>query len=140
MKYIFPSEEWIGAYQEIINSSASYKKAASDWRLGAVSMVCKARPDLDIDEDVGIVLDLHEGHCRSAEICTADEAQEAPYCITATYERWKQIILGRLEPIQGIMQGKLRLQGNLADVVKYVEASQVLVSCASQVPTDFVDE
>jgi putative sterol carrier protein len=128
------------AYQEIINNSPAYQKAAAEWRLGPVSLICKARPDLDIDEDVGIVLDLHEGHCRSINMCTAEEANAAPYCITATYERWKQIILGTLEPIQGIMQGKLRFQGNLPDVVKHVEASQVLVGCASEVPTDFVDE
>ena len=38
------------------------------------------------------------------------------------------------------MQGKLKLRGDLPTIVRYVKASNELVSLAGTVPTEFVDE
>jgi putative sterol carrier protein len=140
MKYDFPSEEWVSAYESVINASEEYRRTGANWDKGALALVCKARPDLGYDDDVGIWLDLHKGECREARFVTAEEASEAPFCITGAYERWKQVMQGRLDPLKAIMQGKFRLKGNLADVVRYVEASQTLVNCCGLVPTKFLDE
>ena len=140
MNYAFPSEEWVAAYENVINSSEEYKRTGATWDKGALALVCKARPDLGYDEDVGIWLDLHKGSCREARVVSSQDASDAPFCITGTYDRWKQVMQGKLDPIKAIMQGKFRLKGNLADIVRYVEASQTLVNCCGLVPTDFIDE
>ncbi len=140
MRYPFPSEEWVEAYKDVINSDAAYKKAGADWDKGVVALVCQKKPSLGIDEDVGIWLDLHKGVCREARRVDLTAARTAPFCIIGKYERWKQVMQGRLDPIKGIMQGKFRLYGDLAEVVKYVEASKALVACSAAVPTDYLDE
>jgi putative sterol carrier protein len=39
-----------------------------------------------------------------------------------------------------MMQGKLKLKGDLPTIVRYVKAANELVNIAGSVPTEFVDE
>ncbi|MFH1176673.1 MAG: SCP2 sterol-binding domain-containing protein [Acidobacteriota bacterium] len=136
----FPSLEWVEAFGKAINASEEYKVAGKPWTFGVTAMVVKAQPDIGHNEDFGIWLDLHEGVCRDARYCTFEEAQTAPFCIVGEYARWKQVIHKELDPVKGMMQGKLKLKGNLQIIVRNVKAAQALVNCSTQVPTKFLDE
>ncbi len=136
----FPSDEWVEAFGTVINNSEEYKIGGKDWTYGVTALVVKAQPEIGLTEDFGIWLDLHQGACREASHCTVEKAQTAPFCIWGDYARWKQVIHKELDPVKGMMQGKLKLKGNLQIIVKNVKAAQALVSCASQVPSQFLDE
>jgi putative sterol carrier protein len=140
MAYVFPSAEWIASFREEINTSTGYKQAGATWTQGPVALVCKANPDIGLGADFGIWLDLHQGVCREAHACGPEDAAQAPFCITGDYARWKQVIRKELDPIKGMMQGKLRLKGDLPTIVRFVKASQELVECSTRVPTKFLDE
>lgn len=140
MSYLFPSEEWLKEYQTQINSSADYKKAAAEWTAGAVSLVILQNPSIGLNKDYCIWLDLHQGVCRSARAVSKEEAEKAPFVITGDYSRWKQVVKKQLDPIQGMMQGKLKLKGNLPTIVRFVKAAQELVNSATKVETKFLDE
>jgi putative sterol carrier protein len=84
---------------------------------------------------------VHQGACRECKIVTAAEAQSAPFVIVADHARWKQVIKRELDPIKGMMQGKLKLtKGHMPTIVKYVNASRELVESTSRVETKFRDE
>ncbi len=140
MAYRFPSEEWVAAYREAINANDEYKKAGATWDKGAVALIVLADPNIGIASDVGIYLDLHKGECRAALLSDRAKAESAPFCITGEYPRWKQVIEGKLDPVKGMMQGKLRLKGDLPTIVRYVKASNALVAIAASVPTLYPDE
>ena len=140
MALSFPSIEWVEEFKRQINVSDGYKKAGATWTAGPVALVTSAKPEIGLNEDVGIWLDLHQGVCRDAKIVNATEAQKAPFCITGDYARWKQVIKKELEPVKGMMQGKLKLKGDLPTIVRYVKASQELVECSTRVETKFLDE
>ncbi|MBM4389140.1 MAG: SCP2 sterol-binding domain-containing protein [Deltaproteobacteria bacterium] len=140
MSYVFPSQEWVAAYKDTINANPDYKVTGATWDKGVVALVCKALPEIGIKEDMGIWLDLHKGVCREASLVSAAEAMKAPFCITGEYARWKQVMKKELDPIKGMMQGKLRLKGDLPTIVRYVDASKTLVECAGMVATKFPDE
>jgi putative sterol carrier protein len=140
MALIFPSVEWMEEYKKQINISEGYKKAAATWTAGAVALVISAKPEISINEDFGMWLDLHQGVCREAKKVSLEEAQKAPFCITSDYARWKQVIRKELEPVKGMMQGKLKLKGDLPTIVRYVKAAQELVECTTRIETKFLDE
>ena len=140
MALSFPSVEWVEEFKKQINSSEGYKKAGATWTAGPVALVISAKPEIGINTDFGMWLDLHQGVCRDARVVTAAEAQKAPFCITGEYARWKQVIKKELEPVKGMMQGKLRLKGDLPTIVRYVKASQELVECTTRIETKFMDE
>jgi putative sterol carrier protein len=81
------------------------------------------------------------GDCREAKYgITPEEGEKAMFIIRAPYSRWKEVIRKELDPVKGMMQGKLKLKGDLPTIVRYVKAANELVNLASRVPTQFVDE
>ena len=136
---VFPSEDWLKLYVERINESSSYKEAAATWE-GDVAYVIEAEPDKGVPETVWAWLDLWHGDCRDAKITTPEEGEKAQFLIRAPYSRWKEVIRKELDPIKGMMQGKLKLKGDLPTIVRYVKASNELVNLAQTVPTEFPDE
>jgi putative sterol carrier protein len=140
MAISFPSIEWVEEFKKQINSSEGYKKAGATWTAGPVALVISAKPEIGLNEDFAMVLDLHQGVCRDAKRVSLEEAQKAPFYITSDYARWKQVIKKELEPVKGMMQGKLKLKGDLPTIIRYVKASQELVECTTRIETKFLDE
>jgi putative sterol carrier protein len=137
---LYPSKEWLKEYVEKINSSADYEEAAADWE-GDVTFVFEAEPEKGVDSDIYAWLDLWHGKCRDATYdMPKDQAEKAKFTIRAPYSRWKEVIKKELDPIKGMMQGKLKLTGDLPTIVRYVKASNELVNIAGEVETEFVDE
>ena len=135
----FPSEEWMKEYIERINASDSYRQAAAQWE-GDVCFVFEAEPDKGVAEDVYGILELWHGECRGGRLVSQEEGEQAPFVIRAPYSRWKEVIKRELDPVKGMMQGKLKLKGDLPTIVRYVKASNELVNLATTVPTEFIDE
>ena len=135
----FPSQEWVDAFSKAINASTVYRGAAETWE-GAIAFQFEAEPDKGVPDDVWALLDLWHGECRHAAIVAPQVGAQAPYVIRAPYSRWRSILEGDLDPIKAMMQGKLKVRGNLAKIVKYVRAANELVRLTGTVPTEFVGD
>ena len=135
----FATQEWLEQLQAALNASEAYREAAATWE-GEVAFAFEREPDRGWPETVHAVLDLRSGECRKARVSSEQEAEGAPFVLRAPYSRWKQVLEKELDPIKGMMQGKLRLKGDLPTVVRYVKAANELVNVASEVPTDFPGE
>ncbi len=136
---VFPSDEWLRIYRERIEASPEYREAALTWE-GDISFVFEAEPNKGVPEDLWAWLDLWHGGCREARMVGSEEGGRAPYVIRAPYTRWKDVLLGDLDPVKGMMQGKLKLQGDLPTIIRYVRAANELVHLTTTVPTEFLDE
>jgi putative sterol carrier protein len=136
----FPSAEWLDLYAKRINESPEYKEAAASWE-GDISYVFEAEPDKGLAEEIWAWLDLWHGECRQHTYAIPPaEGERAKFIIRAPYSRWKEVINKELDPVKGMMQGKLKLKGDLPTIVRYVKAANELVNLAASVPTEFLDE
>ena len=68
-----------------------------------------------------------------------DVGAASTYVISAPYSRWREVLEGDLDPIRGMMQGKLRVQGDLPTIIRYVSAANELVHLTGTVVTEFPD-
>jgi putative sterol carrier protein len=135
----FPTDEWFQAFIVEINASDEYRVAAADWE-GDVTFLVEAEPDIGVPQDVWGYLDLWHGACRGGGVVDAEHGAGAAYLLSAPYTRWKDIVLGDLDPIKGMMQGKLKVRGDLPTIVRYVRAANELVRLTGEVETTFPDE
>ena len=136
----FPGKEWLDEYVNRINGSAEYREAAATWE-GDIAYVFEAEPDKGVPEELWAWLDLWHGECREARYgVSPEEGEKSKFIIRAPYSRWKEVIRKELDPVKGMMQGKLKLKGDLPTIVRYVKAANELVNLAATVPTEFVDE
>jgi putative sterol carrier protein len=134
MSYKFPSDEWIKELKNQLNTSPDYERSAKNWEGDFVFIV---EPDESYKETKSMYLDLHHGKSRDARLLSNPSELKAAYTISATYSNWRKVIEGKLDPIQGMLMRKLKLEGNLMQVLRYPKAAQEIVACCGLVPTDF---
>ncbi|MEO1370211.1 MAG: SCP2 sterol-binding domain-containing protein, partial [Acidobacteriota bacterium] len=78
--------------------------------------------------------------CRAARAATAEDLDAADFALRASAETWRRVLDGALEPILGLMSGKLKLRtGSLAALTPYMQASRELVAAAARVDSTFPD-
>lgn len=135
----FPRDEWFHALAGKIADSQAYREAASDWE-GDIAFVIEADPERGVPHDVWGHLDLWHGTCRSGTVVTPERGADAEFVISATFRRWKDVVRGELDPVRAMMQGKLRVRGDLPKILRYVQAAHELVVICGTVPTRFPDE
>lgn len=132
------SPAWAEAFQQAIESDASYRAAAAKWTW-PVALVLEATPEYGYADGVAVELTLDRGRCHGAQIGPRD-AVTAPFVLTAPYAVWKAVVRGELDPLVGVTRGKIAVQGSLATLMLNAKSAAALCACARLVPTAFPDE
>ena len=133
------TDGWAQEWHEEINDNTDYKKAAAKWE-GAIGMVMTEDEDMGIPEERVVVADLWHGNSRGAKAITSADLDDVPFVIKANPQAWKKVLAGRLDPIVGLMGGKLKLaKGGLFALLPYAKAAKELVVSAIAVDTEFPD-
>jgi putative sterol carrier protein len=130
----FPSEEWIKLYMEALNANKNYEEAAQTWEGDFLFVVT---PDETLKEQATLYMDLWHGKCRGVAFVKPGEDKKAAYTYSGPYSNWKKLINKQVDPIQGLLTGKFKLQGDMGKVLRAVRAAKELVETASKVPTEF---
>lgn len=131
----FPSQEWIEIFRERVNANSAYEEAARDWE-GEFLFVCK--PEGNLEEEVTFFVDLWHGKCREARMLGPEERLQTAFTYSGPYGNWVKLINKEIDPIRGLLTGKFKLKGSMMKVMRYTKAAKLLVSTASEVPTEFV--
>ncbi|MBI4914941.1 MAG: Fis family transcriptional regulator [Acidobacteria bacterium] len=131
------NDKWAKAWGKKINENGAYKKAAANWE-GAMVLVMSADKDFGIAEERAVIADLWHGDCRGAHAADEEDLAGAPYVIRANPATWKEVLAGRVDPIFGLLRGKLKLsKGSVFSLVPYAVAAKELVTSARNVDTTF---
>ena len=131
----FPSEEWVKAYMEKLNSNAAYEDAGKNWE-GAMTFV--VQKDAAFDRNAYIYLDLNHGKCRDAKFSFAESDLPVPeYKYSGPYTNWRKLINKEIDPIQGLLTGKFKLQGSMMKVMRFTKAAKEMVNTTAMVQTEF---
>ena len=134
MAHQFPSESWIQELSKLLNESPSYEQSAKDWE-GDFIFVVSA--DETLEKEAYLFLGLHHGKSTGAALLASADERPAEYTITAPFATWRKVIDGDLDPIQGMMMRKLKLEGNLMKIMRYPRAAKEIVTCCASVPTEW---
>ncbi len=137
--YIAFSPEWIGLYEKAVQEDALYKEAAATWE-GSVVLHVLAAPEVGIDEDLYLFMDLWHGDCRSMRLVPKEAGEAGDFVITGSMERWLQVSRKQLDTVKGMMQGKLKLKGDLPTIVRAVKAASRLVDIVADMDSIYPDE
>jgi putative sterol carrier protein len=136
MAYVFPSSEWAAELQAAINRSEAYASSAKTWEGDFYFII---EPGSGLAERVRIYLDLWHGQCREAYLAIDADDKKPEFVIAGPMDTYRQIFAKKLDPIQALMSRKLKLQGNMAKVMRAVKATLDLVNCAASVETVYPD-
>jgi putative sterol carrier protein len=130
-------DEWARFFREEIDASEGYARAAKGWE-GAMVLAMAADEALGALSERGVYIDLWHGVCRAARAASREDLDAASYVVTAAAAVWKEVLEGRLEPLLGVMSGKVKLaRGSFARLLPYISAARELLAAAQRVPTEF---
>ena len=124
-------DEWVAEFCKKINSNENYTEAASWWEGDFIFVV---KPSGNCTEEIKFFVGLLKGECTGTKVIkSGEEAPKAEFIVEGTYDNWIKVLRKELDPIQGMMAGKLRLKGNMAKIMRAVKAAQELVNSTAMV-------
>src|SRR5512143_571461 len=115
------TQEWFDAWKQKIAESQSYKEIAKNWE-GSVSIIVNPDPEKGIPEPIHIFTDFWHGDVREIAICDKAKAESATFIMSGDYVRWKQVAKKEVDATKALMQGKLKLKGDLTYIVRNIKS------------------
>jgi putative sterol carrier protein len=129
--FMIATPEWLMVYEKNLQSDTVFKKAGQGWE-GSVVIKILAEPEIGLDEDLYLFLDLWNGECRSIRIVPPEVGDNGSYVLSGAYDKWKSVLLKETDPVKSLMQGKLKLKGDLKTLIGYVKAAVRIVELAPE--------
>ena len=131
------TEAWAQAWHQELTASDAYREAASEWE-GSILLEWKGAGE---GPHPGIFADLWHGECREARVATDEDRANADFIIRTGLDGWKQILAGKVDPIFGLMTGKIELaRGSVPQLMPFMNASKELVAAAARIDSIFPED
>ena len=141
MAIAFPGEPdaWIESWAANLNESDEYAEAGEGWGIGFNGdFLFAIEPDDVYDgEPVYTFVALEDGECLDAYATDDPDSEDWGFAYRGGYSHWKALIEGDLDPIEGLMDGKFELDGDMQKVMQYSQAAVVMTENAAAVDTEF---
>jgi putative sterol carrier protein len=135
MGYPFPSESWLNALKEVLNTDKRYAEVAKNWE-GDMTVVIEPGEQGDADNyPIAKYLDLWHGTCRAVRVIDPknEELPDAAFTLRASIDNIIKIFTGELDPMQAMLTRRLRVEGNMAYMLRNVPTVLEFVRCARAV-------
>ncbi|MEM0139132.1 MAG: SCP2 sterol-binding domain-containing protein [Ferroplasma sp.] len=131
----FPSEEWAEEYVKKLNSNAGYNEAGES---GGRLITFVIESDENCKGNWFLYFDLKTGKCVSSKTGTDESSVPAStFKYKGKYSNWVKLIKGEIDPIQGLMTGKFKLEGSMIKIMRYTKAAKEMVNTATLADTQF---
>ena len=131
------SENFTKEFCDAINNSHDYNRAAKGWGVefeGALLWVMGASGE--IVDSIRIFLDLKDGKCLRIKLLAPNEdsPRDPILILNAPLNTWKEMRRKRINPNQFIMSGRMKIEGNIALMMRYSKAALELGKLAGRQP------
>ena len=125
----FGSSEWLNAYVKLFNENPELIDSLGDFT-ARIGYEFTDRPDIAPKYAY-----LESGKILEHGEMKPDDPMD--FVIKANYETWRVMTLGELDPMNALMSGKVKVQGNMAALLKHAEGFRGTFDIVQQVPTSF---
>lgn len=133
------TQEWLDAWKRKISESKEYKEIAKNWE-GSVSIIVNADPAKGIPETIYLFTDYWHGDVLDFLICDKAKAESARFIMSGDYVRWKQVARKEVDATKALMQGKIKLKGDLTYVVRNIKTVNKVIDLLCEIETLWPDE
>lgn len=147
----FATTEWCSKYCEALNNNDAYEEAAATWE---GDFIFQINPSGPLDHEITMYIGLYHGKCTGAAVLGDDDEYkllekgeeptvenpppyEAEFLYEAKYEDWVKILKKELDPIKALLQGKAKVKGDMAKIMRATKAAQELVNTTTLIETEF---
>jgi putative sterol carrier protein len=132
---IFPSEEWMQAIKEKLNTDEQYSRIAKNWE-GDLRFVLET--DDTLHEPMWLYFDLWHGKCRDAYIEELTSPKIPAFILKAPYGNFVKVLSGKVAPMQALMTRMLSVHGSMSYMMRNVPTVLNFVRCCQEVTHSWI--
>ncbi len=136
MAILFGSQEWADKVRQELNKSQAYKEAAKNWE---GDMYIIVEPDPSFKHRIITYFDLWHGECRSASVVKNESEKSPKYLIWGPFTVMNSVLEKKLDPVKAMMTGKLKVKGDMAQIMRMPRAAVEFVNGMTTFETVFPD-
>lgn len=130
---VFPSTEWFDAFSRELSAHPEAGRVARALD-GTYRFVIEPAGPLTERHAYDLVITFDEAD--GASVTQLDDPAEDPrLTVTASYERWRQLIRGELNLAMAVMLRRVRVAGDLSRLQRQLSDTQPLVDALQRVET-----
>ncbi len=129
------TEEWVEAFGNALNENPDYKPSALTWE---GDMLLVIEPSGNLDHEVRIFIGLYHGECTGTKLVPEGEDIETEYIMAGPYDNFVSVMKKEIDPIRAIMAGKLRLEGDMAKLMRHTKAALEIVNSLGSFETEYL--
>ena len=156
---LWPSIEWGKIYMDLINKSKEYEESSKGWGVDFngdvfyivqnVPPVAESAPEevkkedkewVTPDRTLYVFCSLKDGKCLDFRPVKDPSEVKVGFKFTAPYENWKAITKGTLDATRAVLTGKLKLEGDMSKIMRYVKGAGILGKLSIIEGTEYIDE
>ncbi len=161
---VFPTPEWLDKYVKKINESSEFEEAGRGWGVDWNGDFIFQVDDLPVDKiddirddalrkklkelvekyvegkTVYTFIGLKDGKCTGGRVIKSPDEVEVGFKLIGPYEIWKKVIRGETTTNMAVVTRKMRLEGRVSMVAKYLKFMGIFSDISTEVQTQFVDE
>lgn len=131
----FGSIEYLQEVRRRSNSDEEYQRLAKG-ESDSYLMVVKADPAKGIADDLSIGYAADDGTITDVWV----GERETDFVLTGPYGVWVRVLSGQLDPNKAMMMRKLKVKGNLLQLLRTADATMRWLEVLQTVPTEFEGE
>lgn len=129
---------WAAEYCKALNDSKEYEEAAKGWGVDFEGgMLLTMTKSGEIEDDVSAFANLKDGKCLGFTILAPGEKppRDPIMSLTGSFLIWKKLAFKEIDPIQTLMQGLLKLEGDMGLALRYAKAAMELANVVENTDT-----
>jgi len=128
----FGSMQYLEEVKRRSNADAEYQRLAKD-ESDSYLMVIKAEPNKGVPETLAI--GYAADHGTITELWIGE--RETDFTLQGPYSVWVQILTGKLDANKAMMMRKIKVKGNLLQLLKTADATIRWLEVLQTIPTEF---
>jgi putative sterol carrier protein len=128
----FGTIEYLEEVKRRSNADEEYQRLAKD-ESDSYLMIIKGEPDKDVPETLTVGYAAERGEITEVWI----GERETDFILSGAYGVWVRILTGQLDPNKAMMMRKLKVKGNLLQLLRTADATLRWLQVLQTLPTEF---
>jgi len=158
---LYLTKAWLEEYRKMLNQSKEYKEAGKGWGVGwngdfifqienipvdkisfkdLPTNVAKEAKEYIINGTSYSYIQLKDGECKDARPIKDPKEVQVGFIMKGPYENWKKMTRGELDPTRALLARQFTLEGDMAKVMRYARAANLMTKISASIKTEFPDE
>ncbi len=158
---MFLTRAWAEEYRKMVNQNKEYKESAKGWGVGwngdfifqidkipvdkipfkdLPANVAKELKENIVNGTIYEIVQLKDGECTGARIIKDPKEVKVGFVLKGPYENWKKMARAEVDPTRALLARQFVLEGDMAIVMKYAKAANLLSKTSAALKTEYPDE